>query len=320
MAEGATVAFSDPDSYAVGFGDVSVKLTITAAGVFKAQLTRLKLNDLEIYRCHENLPRIAYLSFPPDRIFLSFAIGAGSLLSDGLALRDGDAVLHGVGDHTHQRSSGACQWGLISIPSAQFARFGKVLTGQDTVGPQAIGIVHPARAETLRFQRLFRQACRLAGPKRKPIERHEAARALEQHLLHAIMNFASAIETDQRSEPHAAIMVRLEETLSRRMDRKLTVTALSAEIGVPERTLRMCCTEFLAVSPMRYIMLQRLNAARAALRRADPSTTSVAEVARNHQFLELGRFAVTYRTTFGESPSTTLQQNPHTCVKDAEIA
>jgi len=67
-------------------------------------------------------------------------------------------------------------------------------------------------------------------------------------------------------------------------------------------------------------MLQRLNAARAALRRADPSTTSVAEVARNHQFLELGRFAVTYRTTFGESPSTTLQQNPHTCVKDAEIA
>jgi transcriptional regulator GlxA family with amidase domain len=37
---------------------------------------------------------------------------------------------------------------------------------------------------------------------------------------------------------------------------------------------------------------------------------SVAEVARNHQFLEFGRFAVTYRTTFGESPSVTLQRNP----------
>jgi hypothetical protein len=53
-----------------------------------------------------------------------------------------------------------------------------------------------------------------------------------------------------------------------------------------------------------------LNKARAALRRAEPSKSSVAEVARNHQFLELGRFAVAYRAIFGESPSITLQRNP----------
>jgi transcriptional regulator GlxA family with amidase domain len=72
----------------------------------------------------------------------------------------------------------------------------------------------------------------------------------------------------------------------------------------------MCCTEFLGVSPSRYLLLQRLNRARAALRRANPSTASVAEVARNNQFLEFGRFAVTYRTIFGESPSATLQRDP----------
>jgi transcriptional regulator GlxA family with amidase domain len=88
--------------------------------------------------------------------------------------------------------------------------------------------------------------------------------------------------------------------------------ALCAELGVPARTLRMCCAEFLGVSPTRYLLLQRLNKARAALRRADPSKATVAEVARNHQFLELGRFAVTYRTTFGESPSATLQRDPQT--------
>jgi transcriptional regulator GlxA family with amidase domain len=48
--------------------------------------------------------------------------------------------------------------------------------------------------------------------------------------------------------------------------------------------------------------------ARSALLRADPATTSVAEIARKHQFLELGRFAVTYRTIFGEMPSTTLRR------------
>src|SRR5262249_34884981 len=90
----------------------------------------------------------------------------------------------------------------------------------------------------------------------------------------------------------------------------LNLPALCAEIGVAERTLRMCCAEFLGVSPMRYLLLRRLNKARSALRRADPSIVSVAEVARNHQFLELGRFSVTYRNTFGESPSATLQREP----------
>ena len=84
---------------------------------------------------------------------------------------------------------------------------------------------------------------------------------------------------------------------------------LCAEIGVADRTLRLYCSEFLGVSPTRYLLLQRLNRARSALRRANPLTASVAEVARDHQFLEPGRFAVTYRTIFGESPSTTLQRD-----------
>jgi len=44
------------------------------------------------------------------------------------------------------------------------------------------------------------------------------------------------------------------------------------------------------------------------VRRADPATASVAEIARIHQFLEPGRFAVTYRTIFGEMPSTALRR------------
>ncbi|OAF14753.1 hypothetical protein AXW67_17470 [Bradyrhizobium neotropicale] len=147
------------------------------------------------------------------------------------------------------------------------------------------------------------------------IERPEIARALEQEMLHAIIHCLAANEADDHPRGrhhHAAVMVRFEEALSKRIDQKLNMPTLCAEIGVAERTLRMCCTEILGVSPTRYLLLQRLNKARAALRRADPSKSSVAEVARNHQFLELGRFSVTYRTTFGESPSTTLQRAPQT--------
>jgi transcriptional regulator GlxA family with amidase domain len=96
--------------------------------------------------------------------------------------------------------------------------------------------------------------------------------------------------------------------LWRHIPPRLNLPALCSAIGVPERTLRMCSTEALGMSPTRYHLFRRLNGARSALLSADPETVTVAEIARNHRFLELGRFAVTYRTIFGEIPSFTLQR------------
>jgi AraC-like DNA-binding protein len=313
MAEGGTFKFSDPDGYAAAFGDACVNLTITGSGDFTARLTRLKLRHLEVYWCRESLPRIAYLSFPAARMMLSFPLGSASLVSGGLGFRNGDIVFHSRGERVHQRSNGVSQWGLMSVSAEQLANCGKALTGRPIAAPPASRVFRPARAETLRFQRLFRQACRLAEAGGKLIEHPEVARALEQQLLHSVVNcLAADDEADDEAKTrhhHAAVMVRFEEALTRHIDQKLSMPTLCAELGVAERTLRMCCAEFLDVSPVRYALLKRLNRARAALRCANPSTASVAEVARNNHFLEFGRFAVTYRNVFGESPSTTLQRD-----------
>jgi AraC-like DNA-binding protein len=311
MAEGGILTFGDPDRYAATFGDARVNLTITGAGDFKAQLTRLKLTHLEICRYYEGLPRIAYISLPAKPIFLSFPVGTVPLIFDGFALRSGDMVLHSRCERMHQRLSGECQWSLISLSPEQLANCSKALIGQPIAPPPASRILRPSRAKALRFQRLFRQACQLAETGKKLIDRPEVARALEQDMLHAIIHCLACNEADENPKTrhhHAAVMVRFEEALSKRPDDKLAMPSISAEIGVPERTLRMYCAEFLGVSPTRYLLLQRLNKARSALRRADPSIATVAGVARNYHFLELGRFAVRYRTTFGESPSTTLQR------------
>jgi hypothetical protein len=98
MAEGGTVTFRDPDGYAAAFGDARVNLTTTGAGDFKAQLTRLKLQHLQTYRCRERLPRIAYISLSSARVFVSFPLGKQTPVFGSFALRDGDMVLHGRGE------------------------------------------------------------------------------------------------------------------------------------------------------------------------------------------------------------------------------
>jgi transcriptional regulator GlxA family with amidase domain len=154
--------------------------------------------------------------------------------------------------------------------------------------------------------------CRLAETQHQLIANPEVARALEQELIHALVNCLAAGEAGgnlKKRRHHTDIMVRFEDALAAHADPRLSLHALCSAIDVPERTLRACCNEFLGMSPTRYHLLRRLNLARAALRRADPETTSVAEIARNHQFQELGRFAVAYRTVFGEMPSFTLRSS-----------
>jgi AraC-like DNA-binding protein len=312
MSERGTQTFGDPDGYAAAFGDARVNLTLLGAGDFTARLTRLKLQHLEVYWCRESLPRIAFISLPPEQMVLSFPIGGASLLFGGYALRNGDIVLHSRAERMHQRSNGVCQWGMMLFSAKQLANCGAALTGQPIVSPHVSRVLRPTRAETLGFRSLFRHACRLADIGSNLIGRPEVARALEQEMLHAVVHCLAADDADdivKTRHRHAAVTVRFEEVLTKHIDWKPNMQALCAEVGVAERTLRMCCAEVLGISPTRYLLLRRLNRARAALRRANPLTATVAEVARNNQFLEFGRFAVTYRSIFGESPSTTLQRN-----------
>jgi transcriptional regulator GlxA family with amidase domain len=99
-------------------------------------------------------------------------------------------------------------------------------------------------------------------------------------------------------------MIRFEELLALHFSRQLSTSEICASIDVSERTLRACCAQFLGMGPSRYLRLRRLNLVRAALRRADPATIRIAEIASRYGFSGLG----VYRSVFGEKPSNTLRQ------------
>jgi AraC-like DNA-binding protein len=74
------------------------------------------------------------------------------------------------------------------------------------------------------------------------------------------------------------------------------------------------------MGPLRYLWLRRMEQARRALAICDPTAATVTEIATNYGFWELGRFSVTYRTLFGESPSATLRRPPGVPPKQATAA
>jgi AraC-like DNA-binding protein len=311
MTASGTATFTNPDDYRAGIGSANVSLVLTGRGDFKARLTWLRLHHLHVLRGRENLPRITYVALPPGRVFVWFPIGPdGRPIWNGMELKYDDILFHSRGERGHHRTKGASQWGLISLPSRQFAIYGKALTGRELIASPAGRILRPAPGAAAQLRRLLAKACRVAETHAEIIARPEAARALEQELIHALVDCLAGDEVYGNlatRRNHAAIMVRFEEALAASDARQPSAPELSAAIGVPERTLRLCCAEFLGLSPGRYIRLRRLNMVRLALRRADPTIASVAEIAQRYQFSELGRFAVVYRATFGETPSATLR-------------
>src|SRR5262249_6319727 len=91
-------------------------------------------------------------------------------------------------------------------------------------------------------------------------------------------------------------------------DQPLYLTEICAAIGVAERTLRASCEEHLGLGPIRFLTLRRMHLVHRALRRAEPSESTVTAIVVDHGFWGLGRFAVADRALFGASPSETLQR------------
>jgi AraC-like DNA-binding protein len=306
-----TAVFTNPDDYGAGIEDASLDLVLTGHGDFKARLTWVKLQHLQLFRSSENVQRIAYVSLAPVRTFVSFPLTSPSpSVWNGVQVRPGDVVIHSPGERAHQWTKSAIQWALMSLPPGLLAHYCKVLAELDLIECPVGRILRPPRNAAMQLRRLHSKACHLAETKPEIFIHREAARAVEQELIHALVE-CIAIDDGCNHHPvirqyHADIMMRFENALRIEFGKQPSLSELCATIDVPERTLSDCCSKFFGVSPGQYMRLRRLNLVRAELRRADPATTSVAQIARRHCFSELGRFAAVYRRIFGEFPSVTL--------------
>ena len=138
----------------------------------------------------------------------------------------------------------------------------------------------------------------------------EVARALKQSLIGATiacLSAADAVNEKWAQQTHDTIMRRLRRVLKEHPSRPIYLPEICVVIGVPERTLRLCCQEQLGMSPKQYLTRRRMYLVQRALKSAETEST-VTEIATRFGFWHLGRFSAGYHAIFGELPSTTLAQ------------
>jgi len=127
---------------------------------------------------------------------------------------------------------------------------------------------------------------------------------LISNLVHSSLEYQ---KPPNRRRDHA--LRRVKEYLRENSQEPITVRDLHRATGVSERTLRYAFLEQFAVSPKTYLTAKRLNGVRRQLYYADPSSTTIVDVANDWGFWHMGQFAADYRRLFGELPSETLNRS-----------
>ncbi len=141
---------------------------------------------------------------------------------------------------------------------------------------------------------------------------HPLARdSLRDQLLDAVFSALRSLETDnsvRHGRPRLGrreILRRVLALMEERIDQPIQVGVLCREVSVSVATLQNVFAEQFGVSPHRYLMLHRLHAIHASLRKSGASDT-VSSVCTRFGVWDFGRFATQYRRHFGVSPSQTL--------------
>jgi AraC family ethanolamine operon transcriptional activator len=112
--------------------------------------------------------------------------------------------------------------------------------------------------------------------------------------------------------PAAMRLVRdVEHYLDTAGSRPVHISEICAQFNVSRRSLHRAFDDMLGLGPVTFLRRKRLCAIHSALRESNPATTTIGEIAMQHGFIELGRFAHYYRSLFGEYPSETLYLSKH---------
>jgi AraC family ethanolamine operon transcriptional activator len=145
--------------------------------------------------------------------------------------------------------------------------------------------------------------------KRNAILSREAAEFWKRSIID-IMTSAALLGREADSDghllPNQKIVGNVEDYLDQAGSKPIHISELCGALNVSRRTLHRAFHDVLGIGPVTFLQRKRLCDIHSVLRAGNPATTSIAEVALQHGFLNVGRFSGYYRALFDEYPSETF--------------
>ncbi len=305
-------SFTDPDEYQSAIRGGDSRYSVLGLGTFEAELTTIESGRLTLQRGRERLPRLASSGMPSNMVGMLGWFGDCQLpVVRGLQMRRGEWICLGPGMQSNHRTFGPNDFAALTLDASELTRAAFELTGCElTVTPGMV--LRPPDQLGRRLLSVIETATDMTATASGIFASRPATDALEETLLRPMIMCLLHGEARRESKPRgrrAAMAKTFEAVVEANFDRPLLVSDLCRIIDVSERTLRNLCQEQLGMSPHRFLALRRLHLARRALLRSDQSSATVTGIAMSHGVWELGRFAVAYKSLFGESPSATLRRS-----------
>ncbi len=305
-----TRRFDDPDHYQTSICGGGSFLTLLGRGNFSADLSRIEVGSLTLQNGLETLPRLAATAIPRDKVGILLWFDNNRLpVVRGVQIQPGELMCLGPGMESFHRTFGPNEFAALTLDATEFAGAVHDFTGCDLV-VAAGEVVRPPEHVFDRVRSTIRSAIRVSKSQPKMFLSPQAVNGLEEALLRSMIACLHEDVYQDRVPPvrRATLARRFAEVVEANLDRALLSRELSQMVGVSERTLRKLCHEQMGISPSRFLALRRLHLARQTLLQADRHSATVTEIAMGLGIWELGRFAVAYKSLFGESPSATLHR------------
>lgn len=312
MPSSRSLKFSDPFPYQRALRLADVELLPTTKGDFYAELTQITFEKLWMQCGSESLRHVVAGTVKPIRRAILFSSKAQELVYRGMNVLPGGIVVHN-GDFEHRRNETCYHWGSMSLTHEDFDAACKAIAGTECTGRVLEHVVRPNAALMSQLLDVHATAGQIAKTAPDVLELPEVIRALEQQLIYLMVRCLTEGEPSKNTAGglrHDTLVARFEAFLEANPNTPLYLAEICTALGTAERTLRIACEEHLGMGPIRYLALRRMHLVRRALLRGDSSKTTVTQLATDHGFWELGRFAVAYRTLFGETPSEFLRRPP----------
>jgi AraC-like DNA-binding protein len=307
-------SFDDPDHYQASVRGGDNLYSLLDRGEFRADLTSAEIGGFKLQRGRESLSRLAAWGTPANQIgVVLWPPRKGRLpVVRGTQIQPGELLVFGQNVQSYHRTFGPNQFITLMLNAAGLADALHNWSGQE-LDVTSVTVLRPPKEALVRLTSLAQSVLRIMNRMPALFSSVEVTKALEQSVLQSTLMCLQQGEARNEGIPrpsNAMLAKKLQEIIEANLDRPLHLPELCRMAGVPERALRKLFHEQMGMPPVRFLAVRRLHLAHRALLRADAHSTTVTEIATSLGIWEFGRFAVAYKSLFGESPSATMRRTP----------